>query len=61
MQPTNMAGFFMDKNEIVKHLVEQWIKIAERDLLTAKQGLKADEVITDTVCFFIANKPLRNI
>lgn len=51
MQPINMAGFFMDKKEIVEHLVEQWIKIAERDLLTAKQGLEADEVITDTICF----------
>jgi HEPN domain-containing protein len=46
-----MAGFFMDKKKIVEHLVEQWIKIAERDLITAKQGLEADEVITDTVCF----------
>lgn len=31
----------MDKNEVIKHLVEQWIKIAERDLLIAKQGLEA--------------------
>jgi HEPN domain-containing protein len=41
----------MDKNEVIEHLVKQWIQIAERDLLTAKQGLEADEVITDTVCF----------
>jgi HEPN domain-containing protein len=41
----------MDKTEVIEHLVKQWIKIAERDLLTAKQGLEADEVITDTVCF----------
>ena len=41
----------MDKTEVIEHLVEQWIKIAERDLLTAKQGLEADMVLTDTICF----------
>jgi HEPN domain-containing protein len=41
----------MDKNELIDHLVNQWIKIADRDLLTAKQGLEADKVITDTACF----------
>ncbi|RJP91524.1 MAG: HEPN domain-containing protein [Desulfobacteraceae bacterium] len=35
----------------MNHLVEQWIKIAERDLLTAAQGLQADMIITDTACF----------
>ncbi|MBI5606722.1 MAG: hypothetical protein HY879_25610 [Deltaproteobacteria bacterium] len=30
----------MDKTELIEHLVKQWIKIAERDLLTAKQGLE---------------------
>ncbi|MBI2470683.1 MAG: HEPN domain-containing protein [Planctomycetes bacterium] len=41
----------MDKNNIIEHLINQWIRIAERDLLTAKQGLEANEVVTDTVCF----------
>lgn len=41
----------MDKKSVIEHLVNQWIKIAERDLITAKQGLEADEVVTDTVCF----------
>ncbi|NUO09630.1 MAG: HEPN domain-containing protein [Candidatus Brocadia sp.] len=41
----------MDKSSIIEHLVNQWIKIAERDLLTAKQGLEANEIVTDTVCF----------
>jgi len=41
----------MDKNDKIKNLVNNWIAIAQRDLLTAEQGLKADNVITDTVCF----------
>jgi HEPN domain-containing protein len=51
MPPINTAGLFMSNNNIIDQLVEQWIKIAERDLLTAKQGLEANEVITDTACF----------
>lgn len=41
----------MPNNKIIGQLVEQWIKIAERDLRTAKQGLEAHELITDTTCF----------
>lgn len=41
----------MDKSDVIDHLVRQWIKIAERDLLTAKQGLEAEMVLTDIVCF----------
>lgn len=41
----------MDKHDVIDHLVKQWIKIAERDLLTAKQGSESDDIITDTVCF----------
>ena len=41
----------MDKNNVIEGLVNQWIKIAERDLLTAKQGLEAKIIVTDTVCF----------
>src|SRR3972149_1600042 len=51
MRQINTDGFFMDKNTLIEHLVNQWIKIAERDLLTAKQGLETNEVVTDTVCF----------
>ncbi|MBI5892967.1 MAG: HEPN domain-containing protein [Deltaproteobacteria bacterium] len=41
----------MVKKEVIDGLVSKWIGIAERDLLTAKQGLEAKTVITDTVCF----------
>ena len=41
----------MQNGKMINHLVEQWIKIAERDLLTAVQGLQADTIITDTACF----------
>lgn len=41
----------MDKSNIIENLVSQWIEIAERNLLTAKQGLEAKTLVTDTVCF----------
>ncbi len=41
----------MDKNEVIKHLVNQWVKIAKRDLLAAAQGLETEVVVTDAVCF----------
>lgn len=41
----------MDKSKVIEDLVRQWIHIAERDLLTAKQGLEAEIVVTDTVSF----------
>jgi HEPN domain-containing protein len=41
----------MDKTGVIKNLAEQWAKIAERDILTAKQGLETKQIITDTVCF----------
>ncbi|MBI3398149.1 MAG: HEPN domain-containing protein, partial [Deltaproteobacteria bacterium] len=41
----------MVKKEVIDGLVSKWIGIAERDLLTAKQGLEAEIVITDTVSF----------
>ncbi|MFH1943081.1 MAG: HEPN domain-containing protein [bacterium] len=37
--------------KVIRDLVQQWIKIAERDLIVAKQGLEAEVVITDAVCF----------
>ena len=51
MRQINTDGTFMDKNTFIQHLVNQWHEIAERDLLTAKQGLETNEVVTDTVCF----------
>lgn len=41
----------MSKDEVIKHLTGQWIKAAEKDLLAAKQGLEADTIITDIICF----------
>lgn len=41
----------MDKKKIIHAITQQWLKIAERDLLSAKQGLEAEIVITDIVCF----------
>ncbi|MDO8446786.1 MAG: HEPN domain-containing protein [Deltaproteobacteria bacterium] len=41
----------MDKGKTIQDLVHQWIHIAERDLLTAKQGLEAETVVTETVSF----------
>ncbi|MBM4175274.1 MAG: HEPN domain-containing protein [Ignavibacteria bacterium] len=41
----------MGKDEIINNIAQQWLKIAERDLLSAKQGLKAEIVVTDIVCF----------
>jgi len=41
----------MDKEKIVEQVVNQWVKLAERDLLTAKLMLEASPVISDIVCF----------
>lgn len=41
----------MGKKEVIDNLVNKWISIAERDSLTAKQGLDAETIITDTICF----------
>ncbi len=46
-----MAKSSMDKDKLIEELVTQWIHIAERDLLTAKQGLEAEVVVTETVSF----------
>lgn len=46
-----MAKSYMDKRKVIEDLVSQWINIAERDLLTAKQGLESEIVVTDTVSF----------
>jgi HEPN domain-containing protein len=41
----------MDKQKTIEQLVKQWVRIAERDLLTAKQGFEGEVVVTDTLCF----------
>lgn len=46
-----MEKFSMDRDEIIEGLVSKWIAIAERDFITAKQGLEAETIVTDTVCF----------
>ena len=61
MRQINTDGFFMDKNTLIEYLVNQWIKIAERDLFTAKQGLETNEVVTEIPCVSIANKLQKNI
>jgi len=41
----------MNKNKVINDLVIQWIKIADRDLIEAEQGLKANMIISEGVCF----------
>lgn len=46
-----MGRFFMDKNEVIEKLVHQWIKIAERDMITAQRELEIEPNVTDIICF----------
>lgn len=41
----------MNRDEIIKNLVNKWIIKAEKDLLTAERELSFEDPITDTVCF----------
>ena len=41
----------MDKNNIIDKLVHQWIKIAERDMLTSQRELEIVPNVTDIICF----------
>ncbi|MDP3105709.1 MAG: HEPN domain-containing protein [Candidatus Methanoperedens sp.] len=41
----------MNKNQLINDLVLQWIKIADRDLIAAEQGLKANIIISEGICF----------
>lgn len=43
----------MDRTEAISHLSGQWCTIAERDLLTARQGLDMPEVVRETVCYHL--------
>jgi HEPN domain-containing protein len=47
----NTGKLYMDKKKIINELVEKWIQIAEKDLLTAKQLSEASKIVTDNVCF----------
>lgn len=46
-----MGRFCMDKNDIIDKLVQQWIKIAERDMITAQRELEIEPNVTDIICF----------
>ena len=41
----------MNQDEIIKDLVNKWIKKAEKDLLTAERELSFKDPITESVCF----------
>lgn len=41
----------MDKDKTIKELVQKWLSIAERDIVAAQQGINADVVLTDVICF----------
>jgi len=41
----------MDKNMVIQELVDKWIAIADKDLLTAELLLKSDVVVTETICY----------
>ncbi|MDI6792971.1 MAG: HEPN domain-containing protein [bacterium] len=41
----------MNRDEVIKDLVNKWIKKAEKDILTAERELSFEDPITDTVCF----------
>lgn len=43
----------MERSETISNLVAQWVKIADRDLLTAQQGLHVPEIVTETVCYHL--------
>ena len=41
----------MNRDELIKDLVNKWIKKAEKDLLTAERELSFEDPITESVCF----------
>jgi len=41
----------MVNDDAVKEVVGKWLRIAHRDLVTARQGMKGDVVITETICY----------
>ncbi|HQP48522.1 MAG TPA: HEPN domain-containing protein, partial [Spirochaetota bacterium] len=36
---------------VIQELVDKWIAIADKDLLTAELLLKSDVVVTETICY----------
>ena len=49
-----------NRSELIDKLVRQWLKIAERDLMTAGQVLK-QKLLSLTLYVSIANRQLRNV
>jgi len=41
----------MEKNDVIEKLVHQWIKIADRDMLTAQRELEIEPHVTEIICF----------
>lgn len=41
----------MNRDKIIKDLVNKWVKKAENDLLAAERELSFDDPVTDAVCF----------
>jgi hypothetical protein len=40
----------MNRDEVIKDLVNKWIKKADRNLLSAERELSFEDPITETVC-----------
>ncbi|MDI6735325.1 MAG: HEPN domain-containing protein [bacterium] len=41
----------MNRDEVIKNLVNKWIKKADKDLLSAERELSFEDPVTETVCF----------
>jgi HEPN domain-containing protein len=41
----------MTRDEIVNDIVKNWIKKADKDLLTAERELSFEDPVTETICF----------
>jgi HEPN domain-containing protein len=41
----------MNRDEVIKDLVNKWIKKADKDLLSAERELSFEDPVTETVCF----------
>ena len=41
----------MANDNTIDEIVDKWLRISQRDILTAKQGMEAEIVITETICY----------
>lgn len=48
---TNLGRLFMNRDEVIKDLVNKWIKKADKDLLSVERELSFEDPVTETVCF----------